>query len=57
MSFGDFCEVVFTEVATATVISFGAGFYPIHFQGSPQNFRKEHLMKWSGMMEVGPALS
>lgn len=57
MSFGVFCEVVFTEVASATLISFDAGFYPICFQGSPQNFRKEHLMKWSGMMEVGDALS
>ena len=55
MSFSVFCEVIFTEVAT--LISFDAGFYSVRFQGLPQNFRKEHLMKWSGMMEVGDALS
>lgn len=53
MSFSVFCEVIFTEVAT--LISFDAGFYSICFQGLPQNFRKEHLMKWAGMMEVGDA--
>lgn len=50
-----FCEVICTEVATLIYVD--AGFYSIHFQGLLQNFRKRYLMKWSGMMEVGDALS
>lgn len=44
-----------TEVAT--LIYFGAGFYSIRFQGLAQNFREKHLMKWSGMIGTGDALS
>lgn len=44
-----------TEVAT--LIYFGAGFYSIRFQGLAQNFREKHLIKWSGMIGTGDALS
>lgn len=55
MTFNVFCEVMATEVAT--LICFDAGFYSIRFQGLSQNFREEHLMKWSGTIGTGDALS